>query len=200
MQHIVTDQIVWSVSRSVGRSVRRSDTQVSPAKMAEPIQIPFGLRTRVGSGNHVLDGNQIPHGKWQFWGGKRDVIVKYRDTAVTVQKRLNRSICCLGCGLGWDEGNTCSVVFGRWRQCAQVQSHSPGGANELSVCGGDAAFMLNYVDHLFFKVLVHFACLQKINWNVNIYIYNITAIYMIIVIFGGYVILVTTLTIIMLSN
>jgi len=33
---------------------------VSPAKTAEPIEVPFGLRTRVGPGNHVLDGIQIP--------------------------------------------------------------------------------------------------------------------------------------------
>ena len=37
------------------------------AKTAEPIEMPFGLRTRVGPWNHVLDmGVQIPHGKWQF--------------------------------------------------------------------------------------------------------------------------------------
>ena len=38
------------VCRSVGRSV----TLVSPAKTAEPIEMLFGLRTRVGQGNHVL--------------------------------------------------------------------------------------------------------------------------------------------------
>jgi len=55
---------------SVGRSV----TLVSPAKTAEPgpIEMPFGLRTPVGPGNHVLDGVQIPYGKGQFFfgGGK----------------------------------------------------------------------------------------------------------------------------------
>ena len=40
--------VCWSVYRSV--------TLVSPAKTAEPIEMPFGLRTRVDSGNHVLDG------------------------------------------------------------------------------------------------------------------------------------------------
>ena len=29
---------------------------------------PFGLKTRVGSGNHVSDGDPDPHGKGQFWG------------------------------------------------------------------------------------------------------------------------------------
>ena len=38
--------------------------------------------------------------------------VKYRDfLRRAVQKRLNRSICRLGCGLGWAEGSTNSVVF-----------------------------------------------------------------------------------------
>ena len=36
--------------------VYRSVTIVSPAKTAEPIEMLFGLRTRVGSGNYVLDG------------------------------------------------------------------------------------------------------------------------------------------------
>ena len=35
-------------------------TVVSPAKTAEPIVMPFGLRTRVGPGNHVLDGGTDP--------------------------------------------------------------------------------------------------------------------------------------------
>jgi len=47
------------VCRSVGRSVKLA----SPAKLAEPIKMPFGLWTRVGTGNHVLDGVQIPNGK-----------------------------------------------------------------------------------------------------------------------------------------
>ena len=32
-----------------------SVTLVSPAKTAEPIKMPFGLRTPVGPGNHVID-------------------------------------------------------------------------------------------------------------------------------------------------
>jgi len=48
MRSIVTDRVVWCVSRSV--------PLVSPAKMAEPIEMPFGLRIRLGPGNHALDG------------------------------------------------------------------------------------------------------------------------------------------------
>jgi len=63
MQPIVTERVAWSVGLSVCRSV----TLVSPANTPEPIEMPFGLSTRVG---HVLDGVQIPHGKGQFWEGK----------------------------------------------------------------------------------------------------------------------------------
>jgi len=38
MRLIVTDRVVWSVGLSVGLSV----TLVSSAKMAEPIEMPFG--------------------------------------------------------------------------------------------------------------------------------------------------------------
>jgi len=47
-----TDRVAWSVCRSV--------TVVSSAKMAQPIKILLGLRTRVGAGNHVLDGRLHP--------------------------------------------------------------------------------------------------------------------------------------------
>ena len=52
MWPIVTDRVAWSVGRS--------DTIVSPAKTAEPIEMLFDLRTRVGPGNHVLDGGLDP--------------------------------------------------------------------------------------------------------------------------------------------
>ena len=40
--------------------VCQSVTLVSPAKTAEPIEMPFGLWTQLVSRNHVLDGGQIP--------------------------------------------------------------------------------------------------------------------------------------------
>jgi len=49
MWPIFTDRVAWSVGQSV--------TLVSPAKMPEPIEMPFGLRTRVGPGKHVLYGD-----------------------------------------------------------------------------------------------------------------------------------------------
>ena len=35
--------------------------------------------------------------------------------------RLNRSICRLGCGLGWAEGSTSSIAFTRWSQRSLMQ-------------------------------------------------------------------------------
>jgi len=64
--HIVTDRVVWFVSLYVGLSV----TLVSPAKTAAPIEMPFGLSTWVGPGNHVLDGSTDPHGRGNFEGGR----------------------------------------------------------------------------------------------------------------------------------
>jgi len=52
MRPVVTDRVGCSLGLSV--------TVVSSAKTAEPIKIPFGLRTRVGRRNHVLDGGPHP--------------------------------------------------------------------------------------------------------------------------------------------
>ena len=60
MRPIVTDGVAWCVGRSVGLSVCLCVTLISPAKRAAPIEVPFGLRTRVGPTNHVLDGVQNP--------------------------------------------------------------------------------------------------------------------------------------------
>jgi len=41
---------------------------VSSVKTAAPIEMPFGLKTRVSPGNYVLDGRPDPHGKGEFLG------------------------------------------------------------------------------------------------------------------------------------
>jgi len=46
MRPIVTDRVAWSVGLSV--------TIMSPAKTPEPIEMQFGLWTRVGSGKYAL--------------------------------------------------------------------------------------------------------------------------------------------------
>jgi len=77
MWSIVRDRIAWSVFWSVGLSV----TLVNLAKTAEPIEMPFGLRTWLGPRDHVLDGgSDPPMGMGKFGGGENGrPIVKYRD-------------------------------------------------------------------------------------------------------------------------
>ena len=101
-------------------------TLVSPTKTAEPIEMPFRLRTREDPRNHVLDGGPGPlMGRSNFKGGKGWLVVKYRDTLRSpVREQLKRSICRLGCGLGWAKGSTSSIVFARWRQCTLMQGHT----------------------------------------------------------------------------
>jgi len=79
MWPIVTDRVSWFVGLYVGRSV--CDTS-EPCKTAKPIEMSFGLRTRVGVGNHVLDGG--PDTPWEgaIFEGER----KYRDSSVICEK------------------------------------------------------------------------------------------------------------------
>ena len=71
MRSIATDGSAWSVSLSVCLSV----TTVSPAKTAEPIELPFGMWIRMGPRNHVLDGPRSPTRRGTFremtWGFSR---------------------------------------------------------------------------------------------------------------------------------
>ena len=100
MRPTVTDRVAWSVGLSVAL--------VSSAKTAEPIEMPFALRTRVDPRDHVLDVG--PHPPWEgaILRGKVRPIVKYRDTMRSfVRKRLNSSRYRLYCGLGWAQGITC---------------------------------------------------------------------------------------------
>jgi len=69
---------MWSVCWSV--------TLVSPAKTAELIEMPFGLRTRVGPTNHVLDGVHIRQWEGATLRGEGVAHCKVRDTAVICAK------------------------------------------------------------------------------------------------------------------
>jgi len=60
--------------------VCQSVTLVSPAKTAEPIEMPFGLWAQTGPRNHVLDGVHIPPREGAILRGQGWPIVKYRDT------------------------------------------------------------------------------------------------------------------------
>jgi len=64
-----------------GLSVCLLVTIVSPAKAAEPIVMPFGMLTRVGQKNPVLDeGSDPPYKGVILRGGECRPIVKYRDS------------------------------------------------------------------------------------------------------------------------
>ena len=90
---LVTDRVAWSVCRSVCHTSE-------PYKNGWTDRDAFGLRTLLAPRNHVLGGVHIPMGTDNFRRKVRP-IVKYRDTLrSSVQKRLNRSRCCLGFGLG----------------------------------------------------------------------------------------------------
>ena len=72
MQHIVNDQVASSVGLYV--------TVVSPPTAAQPIEMPFRLRTWVGPRNHMLDGAQIPPWEGAILSKEGHPTVKYRDT------------------------------------------------------------------------------------------------------------------------
>ena len=76
MQPILTDRVAWSVGLSVCLTVSLSDTLLSP----EQIEMPFGLRTRVGPGNHVLDEGPEPPWEGAILRGEGHPTAKYGDT------------------------------------------------------------------------------------------------------------------------
>jgi len=84
-------------------------------KTADPICISYKcVLGSDGLKESCYIGSRSAHGKGQFWE-KGVPIVKHRDFLPwAVQKQLNRSICHLGCRLGWAKGSTNSVVFSRW--------------------------------------------------------------------------------------
>jgi len=56
---------------------------MSPGKMAELNEMPFGFWAWVSPRNNILDEDSDPRVKRQFCGGKRPPIVKYMDCAVS---------------------------------------------------------------------------------------------------------------------
>jgi len=94
MRPIVTDRVAWSVCHT-----------------SEPCKNGWTDRDAIWIGDSTwlrepcIRSGLDPHGQGQLWGGKGRPIVKYRDTLQSsVQKRLNRSRCCLGSWLTWAQG------------------------------------------------------------------------------------------------
>ena len=102
-------------------------------------------------------GVHIPSGKNQFWWkGAPIVMYKPRDfLPSTVQKQLNRSICCLHCGLGSAQGSMSSLVFARWRQCAFMGGHI-GASWRILLNRPSAATMRPCVKLFWPLVILHF--------------------------------------------
>ena len=67
MRPIARDGVAYGPSVSLSATIVRS---AKTADGAEPTEMPFGLWTRVGPRNHVLDERPRPHMKRQFRGGK----------------------------------------------------------------------------------------------------------------------------------
>jgi len=117
------------VCRSVCLSVCRSVTKLSPAKTAQPIEMPFGLKTRVGLRNHVLDGGfRYPMGRDSFKG----FVVMYSNTAVSCAKMAEPIDMLFGLWTRVGPGKHVLRWGTHWRHMANT--------TEPSVCGGDASF------------------------------------------------------------
>jgi len=97
-------------------------------------------------------GIQIPHLKGQFWWMGAPTVNYRHFLPSAVQKRLNRSIYRMGCGLRWAEGCKNSIVSARWRQCAAnvpTRCHHLLNSIEQSVYSTAAMrLMSNYFHHL----------------------------------------------------
>jgi len=111
------------------------------AKTAEPIQMPFGLWTRMGPSKHVLDGAKMPHAKGQLLG-ERTCLGMPNDTAVSCAKMAE--LIDLPFGL-WTRVGRRKHKFNHICKTAPMCPHGranrlqPENTIELSVCGGDAA-------------------------------------------------------------
>jgi len=62
--------------------VCQSTSTLSHAKMAEQIEMPFGLWTQAGLRNHTLHGGPDPPWEGAILRGKGRSTVKYRDAVL----------------------------------------------------------------------------------------------------------------------
>jgi len=140
MWPIVTARVAWSVVPTVCRSV----TLVSPAKTDEPTEMPSGMRTRVGPGNHLLSrGSRSHHGKGQFRRAKGACHCEvYGHSAVICAKTAEPIDMPFGL---WTRVGRRKHKFNRIRQMAPMCPHSRvhlchlANTIEQFVNGGNAA-------------------------------------------------------------
>jgi len=86
---------------------------MSCAKMAEPIEVPFGMWTRVGPTKHVLDGGPDPPYEGTILRGKGQSIVKHWDSLL--------------CG-GGKMAEPIEVPFGMWTRVGPTKHVLVGGS------------------------------------------------------------------------
>jgi len=97
--YAASHQVVWSVGLPVTMSVCHTS---EPRKNGWNDQVAICIPDSGGPNEPRITRSRCQHGKGQFWGENRQTIVKYRDIPrSSVQRRLNRSRCCLGCRLAW---------------------------------------------------------------------------------------------------
>jgi len=125
---------------------------MKPAKAAEPIEMLFGLRTRVGPGNHVLDGGPKMLRDVAMatnFGTKMAMLCendsKYAVGYGRIEWSANRlqilSIPCTKGMLPWQPFLSFYVWGAHWRHLANVT----GTVCKRRRCG----LMSNFFDHLF---------------------------------------------------
>jgi len=84
----------------------RSVTVVSSAETTEPIEMPFGLRTRVDTGNHVLDGGPDLPWKGAILKGKGMSRQARQRSDISCAKTAEPIDIPFGCRLGWAQETT----------------------------------------------------------------------------------------------
>ena len=107
----------------------------SPAKVTEPIVMPFGMLTRVGLRNHVLDKRPDPHTRSSNFEGEKGPTQDMPDGQYTQSDSAGGSTSTVRMPTGYTRRRA------HWRQLANTI--------EPCMCSGDAA-LTNYFDHLFF--------------------------------------------------
>jgi len=130
MNHVLHEiqMPTWGGAILRGKQANRCKVQrrsaIICANTAEPIDVPFGLWARMGpKALCVTWESRSPIWRGQFWWIRAPTVNYRHFLQSAVQKRFNRSICRLGCGLEWAEECTNSIVFARWRQCARMGGH-----------------------------------------------------------------------------
>jgi len=128
-----------------------SELPVSPGKKAKAIEMPFGqVQDSGGPKEPCIRWGPDPPWEGAILRGKANHCEVHGHFAVICAKRLNRSICRLGCGLNWAEGYTSSIVFARWCQFALMGGHI-AATWRIRLNNPPAAAMRllsNYFDHL----------------------------------------------------